>query len=250
MRSLHDRDELSALLSRDPALHAYELGDLDDFFWPFTTWYSSGQSVALIYHGGGFPVLLCLCASPSFVSDLAPLLPRRFEAHLTPGLSAALEPHYTVTDNGLHLKMKLGMLTGSGGEGDVLSEADLPEILQLYAEAYPGNWFDARMLQTGQYIGIRRDGVLAAIAGIHVYSPRYRVAALGNVTTHPRWRGQGLAGAAVTQLCRRLLSTVDTITLNVKASNTSAIGVYSRLGFTLAAEYHEYHVSVPPRRSG
>jgi hypothetical protein len=38
-RSVHDRTELAAELRKDPALHAYELGDLDDFFWPYTSWF-------------------------------------------------------------------------------------------------------------------------------------------------------------------------------------------------------------------
>jgi hypothetical protein len=34
-----DRARLEAWLRRDPAMHLYELGDLDDFFWPRTRWY-------------------------------------------------------------------------------------------------------------------------------------------------------------------------------------------------------------------
>ena len=60
------------------------------------------------------------------------------------------------------------------------------------------------MLETGKYFGIRREGILVSVAGIHVYSPEYDVAALGNITTHPDFRGQGL-GRKVTarRQCRR-----------------------------------------------
>jgi hypothetical protein len=58
LRSVHDRAELAALLRKDAAPHAYQLGDLDDFFWPFTTWYARGETVALIYHGQPTPTLL------------------------------------------------------------------------------------------------------------------------------------------------------------------------------------------------
>ena len=43
---LHDRATLEAFLRRDAALHLYSLGDLDDFFWPFTTWHGLEEEVA------------------------------------------------------------------------------------------------------------------------------------------------------------------------------------------------------------
>ena len=125
-----------------------------------------------------------------------------------------------------------GRLAAAEPAGEVLDADDLPDLLRLYAEAYPGNWFDRRMLETGHYVGVRRDGRVLAVAGVHVWSPVYRVAALGNVTTHPDVRGRGLATAAVAALCRRLLETVDVVTLNVKADNAPAVAVYERLGFT------------------
>ena len=124
--------------------------------------------------------------------------------------------------------------------GEVLGAADLPALRALYALAYPGNWFDPRMLATGQYLGIRQDGELLAVAGVHVWSPTYRVAALGNVTTHPRVRGQGLAAAVVAALCGRLRAHVDHVTLNVKADNVAAVRLYRRLGFSRVADYGEY----------
>jgi ribosomal protein S18 acetylase RimI-like enzyme len=76
---------------------------------------------------------------------------------------------------------------------------------------------------------------------VHVYSARYRVAALGNITTHPGLRGRGLATAASARLCRELVQAgVDCIGLNVKADNTAALSCYRKLGFERVAEYGEY----------
>ena len=36
---LHDKAVIEGFLRRNPLLHIYPLGDLDDFFWPHTTWY-------------------------------------------------------------------------------------------------------------------------------------------------------------------------------------------------------------------
>lgn len=246
---MHDRDELAELLRRDPALHAYELGDLDDFFWPYTTWYRRDDTVALLYHGGDPPTLLAFdrgqppTALIRLLEGMLPLLPRRCYAHLSPGAEHALVGHFRVEPGGTHRKMALTDMTRLDlvrPAGEVLGPADLGELTTLYQVAYPDNWFDPRMLATGQYIGVRQEGALVAVAGVHVWSPTYGVSALGNVATHPAVRGQGLATAAVAALCRRLLDTTDHITLNVKADNQAAVALYTRLGFTPVADYSEY----------
>jgi predicted GNAT family acetyltransferase len=86
-----------------------------------------------------------------------------------------------------------------------------------------------------------------SVAGVHVYSEPYRVAALGNVATHTAHRGQGLATTAVAALCRNLLGTVDHVGLNVAADNTAAIRCYQRLGFRIIATYEECYVESQAR---
>ncbi|MFC4149723.1 GNAT family N-acetyltransferase [Micromonospora mangrovi] len=248
VRAEHDRAVLAALLARDPVLHAYQLGDLDDFFWPYTSWFRRGDQVALLYHGVELPTLLAFAAPgdagelAALLVELAPVLPARLWAHLSPGLSAALTERFDVTAAAEHHRMALtdpARLTAVAPAGQVLDGADLPALLDLYAVAYPGNWFDPRMLDTGQYVGVRDGDELVAVAGVHVWSPTWRVAALGNVTTHPRMRGRGLAGAAVAALCVRLRDTVDHVTLNVRADNLAAVRLYERLGFTRVADFVE-----------
>ncbi|WBB68702.1 GNAT family N-acetyltransferase [Micromonospora sp. WMMD812] len=249
VRAEHDRDALARLLRRDPVLHAYQLGDLDDFFWPYTSWFRRGDQVALLYHGADPPTLLAFAAPPdvadlaALLVDLAPLLPARLYAHLSPGLDAALAPWFRLDGGHAHRKMALtdpARLAGVAPVGVPLGAADLPQLHTLYAEAYPGNWFDPRMLDTGQYVGVRAGDALVAVAGVHVWSPAYRVAALGNVTTHPAARGRGLAAGVVAALCGRLRDSVDHVTLNVRADNTAAVRLYERLGFTPVADYGEY----------
>ncbi|MEV0713704.1 GNAT family N-acetyltransferase [Asanoa sp. NPDC050611] len=241
LRSVHDRAELAALLRKDAALHAYELGDLDDFFWPYTTWYAAGDAVGLIYHGQPMPTLLAFGPHTGvLLTGLVPLLPRTFYAHLSPGAGAALAPAYTrAHDGGPHHKMSLAGDPLGPAEGEPLGPADLVELEALYAQAYPGNWFDRRMLETGQYVGIRRGGRLVAVAGVHVWSPTYRVSAIGNVTTHPAHRGRGLAQRVTAALCHRLRASTDVIALNVKADNAAAVAAYRRIGFTVVGDYEE-----------
>ena len=249
VRAEHDRAVLAALLGRDPVLHAYQLGDLDDFFWPYTSWFRRDEEVVLLYHGVDPPTLLAF-AAPSRVGRLAqllreltPVLPARLWAHLSPGLELAVAGAFRMDAAGPHHRMALtdpARLAAVVPAGVVLGAGDLPALRRLYEVAYPGNWFDPRMVDTGQYVGVRDGAELVAVAGVQVFSPTYGVAALGNVATHPRLRGQGLAGAVVAALCRRLREQVGHVALNVKADNAAALRLYGRLGFTRVADYGEY----------
>ncbi|WP_245730235.1 GNAT family N-acetyltransferase [Micromonospora pallida] len=244
-----DRAVLAKLLRRDPLRHVYQLGDLDDFFWPYTTWFRRGDQVVLLYGATSPPTLLAfgrperVAELGALLTELAPSLPERVYAHLSPGLVDALAGRYRVDGAVAHRRLALtdvGRLAGVRADGTVLTETDLPELVELYAAAYPDNWFDPRMLETGQYVGVRVAGQLAAVAGVHVWSPVYRVAALGNVATRPEFRGRGFGSAVVAALCTRLRDSVDHVALNVRADNVTALRLYERLGFTPVDEYGEF----------
>ena len=99
------------------------------------------------------------------------------------------------------------------------------------------------MLDSGQYVGIRSaDGELICVAGVHVFSSEYRVAALGNITTHPQYRGQGLATTATAALCTRVLDHAELIGLNVRTDNKAAVRIYRKIGFKIVASYHEWNI--------
>ncbi len=251
---LHSKQEIAEFLQRNVYLHLYALGDLDDFFWPYTTWYALKdqqllKQVALLYIGTAAPTLLGISEEPldemrELLQAIVHLLPQRFYAHLSGDLATVLSDAYHCTSLGLHYKMALldkTRLETVNTSGVVqLTAANLHELEAFYADSYPGNWFDPRMLEIGCYYGLRRDKKLASVAGIHVYSPRYKVAVLGNVTTHPHYRGQGLATAVCAKLCQALLETVEHIGLNVKTDNVSAVRCYERLGFAPIATYGEF----------
>ena len=261
---LRDRDVLAAFLRRRAGVHAYELGDLDDFFWPRTRWLGwqpNGrvEQVALLYDEPEPPVLLAMAEEPAAGMDdllraVAAQLPERLYAHLSPGLVEALAPRLVPSYEPVpHRKLELvdpGALTGHETADAVrLTPGDLEEIEGFYERAYPGTWFQPRMLETGRYVGIRRGRSLVCVAGVHVWSPTWRVACLGNVATLPSRRGEGLATAAGAALCRVLLDDgIDVISLNVRADNGAAIRAYEKLGFAHAADYVEVALSAPDAR--
>ena len=256
---LHSRQAIEAFLRRDTFLHLYSIGDLDNFFWQYTTWYAlpdlqqAISEIALLYSGGTLPVLLAISEEPSddmseLLQSISPLLPRQFYAHLSGDRASIFADDYYIQPHGLHYKMALiykdRVNTIDTSTVVPITKSDLSELNALYRVSYPGNSFDPRMLETGYYYGIQQGGDIISVAGIHVYSQHYKVAALGNVTTHPDFRGQGLGTAVCAKLCQELLRTVNHIGLNVKADNTSAIASYKKLGFEIIAEYSEYAFEV------
>jgi RimJ/RimL family protein N-acetyltransferase len=256
---LHAKQEVEEFSRRNPFLHLYAIGDLDDFFWPRTTWFAlrdrgEVRQLALLYSDltMRMPTILAYAEQPeSLMRDLLrallPVLPRRFHAHLTQNLADVFTDDYHIQPHGAYHKMGLTARSRLAGfdasEAVDLSAADTKDLLALYAASYPGNWFTPRMLETGFYFGIRRGPALVSVAGVHVYSRQYKVAALGNITTRPDARGQGLATTATARVCQELLRAgIECVGLNVKADNRSAITCYERLGFERVADYGEYTV--------
>jgi ribosomal protein S18 acetylase RimI-like enzyme len=250
---LQDKEEIRSFFSHNVPLHLYEIGDLDEFFWPYTAWHALKdadglKAVVLLYNETSLPVLLALAEEPAFTRELLqsliPTLPGCFYAHLSPSLEDVFQGSRKLVSHGRHNKMALtraALLDAVDVSGVVpLSLTDLEDLARLYAQSYPGNWFVPRMLETNQYFGIHGPLGLVSAAGIHVYSPAYKVAALGNITTHPDFRGRGLGKAVTARLCLSLLETVEHIGLNVQADNEEAIRCYRRLGFEVVGSYGEW----------
>lgn len=256
---LHDKSQIEAFLRRNIPLNIYALGDLDDLFWEKTIWPAlkkgTGiQYTALLYNGASCPTLLALCDTRTrrWASDLLKsiigLLPPVFYAHLSPGLAEILGKTYKLKSHGLHYKMTLTdkrrILSEDSSKVKVLSKRDLPALVRFYQRAYPGNWFDPHTLETWMYFGLMERDAIAAAAGVHVYSKKYKVAAIGNIATAPDMRGRGFASKVTAKLCRALLKHTEHIGLNVYSKNKAAIACYRRLGFELTAPYEEYSASM------
>lgn len=253
MELIHDREELQHFFEHHIQLHLYSLGDLDDPFWKNTIWFGlrkAGQlkEVALLYTGLSTPTLLALTHDKTAMSTLLKLclhlLPQNVYCHLSAGLETAFSQSYAIQSYGEHLKM--GLLTPEKlSQFDTsntvrLTRDDLTAVTDFYAASYPDNWFEPHMLDIGYTFGIRKNGVLVSVAGLHLFSKKYGVAALGGITTHPRCRGRGLATAVTVRLCQQLRDEVAHIGLNVLANNLAAVSLYRKLGFQEMATYGEF----------
>ncbi|MFB6893064.1 GNAT family N-acetyltransferase [Kitasatospora sp. NPDC056327] len=120
--------------------------------------------------------------------------------------------------------------TGPDAEAVRLGPADVPEMLALVERARPGP-FLPRTVELGRYLGIRRDGVLVAMAGERLRPPGWTE--LSAVCTAESHRGQGLATRLVRAVAAGVRERGDTPFLHTSAANTTAIRLYEELGFRL-----------------
>jgi ribosomal protein S18 acetylase RimI-like enzyme len=123
-----------------------------------------------------------------------------------------------------------------------------PRTAHRRRASYPTGYFEPVNLERGPYVAIRDDRGIAAVAGVHVYSPDKRVASLGNIATRPDARGRGLARRVTAALCRLLQGEIDVIGLNVRADNAAAIACYRGVGFEIRHAYDEWRVTRRPDR--
>jgi len=251
-----DFERLETYLRKHINLHFYTIGDLDDFFRPNTRWFvleeANHITAAIMIYSGLSPATVIAISEnidglSSLFKEILPYLPENLYAHLSPGTEQVMDG-YQLDSHGFHLKMML-LQTQAINEintriTEPLTQDNMGELIEFYKVSYPGNWFDPRMLQTGQYFGIRINRQLVSVAGIHVFSPAYRVAALGNIVTHPDFRKQGFGFLTSARVCQSLLASTDHIGLHVKADNLPAILCYKKLGFEIVGEYGEFMVTL------
>jgi ribosomal protein S18 acetylase RimI-like enzyme len=127
-------------------------------------------------------------------------------------------------------------------EAVLLGAADVPEMLDLVARAQPGP-FAPRTHEMGRYVGIRRDGRLAAMAGERLRPAGWTE--ISAVATDERYRGQGLASRLVLDVAHHIHRRGARAMLHAAASNTNAIRLYESLGFTLRRRMYFSSVRTP-----
>jgi ribosomal protein S18 acetylase RimI-like enzyme len=109
-----------------------------------------------------------------------------------------------------------------------LGPTDVPEMLGLVADTEPGPFLE-RTVELGDYRGIRRDGMLVAMAGERLRFDGWTE--ISSVCTMETYRRQGLASRLVGSLIAGMMCRGDRPFLHVLRTNVSAIRLYQQLGF-------------------
>lgn len=251
VEELRDDAAILATLEEDRRWAAYAICDLEPEYRPWARYVGhmragTADAVVLAYAPPGFTALIA-CGSAGGVRRIlaaAPDLPAEAFFMVRRDDLAALETRYRVEDLMAMLRMvadadTLRPAPATGAEVRPLDGADLPALVALYADR-PEAVFTRPMFASGVYVGAFIDGALVAAAGTHAVSPRHGMAAIGNVFTHPEYRGRGLGTATTGALARALAARgIRDLALNVREDNHAAISVYRRLGFAAYLPFWE-----------
>ena len=111
-----------------------------------------------------------------------------------------------------------------------LDEGDAPAMYDLAMLTQPGP-YAAHTNRLGDFIGVKQDGALIAMAGERMKMPG--LSEVSGVCTHPDHRGKGYAGALMRIVAERMIARGETPWLHAYASNVGAIALYESLGFRL-----------------
>jgi len=135
------------------------------------------------------------------------------------------------------------ILMSAGGKFRPMSEADLPEIMEIERRAYPYPWTIGILrdcLRVGYSCWLyEHNGVIQAYGVMSVAAGEAHVL---NLCVRPEAQGNGLGRRMLTQmiaLARR--HGADTLLLEVRPSNLAALHLYQKMGFNEVGSRKNYY---------
>jgi RimJ/RimL family protein N-acetyltransferase len=248
VRRLTERAAVRELLQPMRALAAYPLAYLDPFRFDHCQFYqahSEGKQ-ALLFHGwGGLGPSTQMIGDARLLAGLLRLHPGPRNTLITFEAEhqdvALLTHHLWRPQSMLRMRLDRAAFAPPPPAARVrrLVAGDAAELNRLYAMEGEGIWYSGRQIEEGLYYGaLQRDRLIAA-AGTHIHSVSQRVGVVGNVFTHPDFRGHGLGTAVTAAVSARLLEQADLVVLSVDPANRTARRVYERLGYVDAGRVIE-----------
>jgi ribosomal protein S18 acetylase RimI-like enzyme len=212
--------------------------DLDNPAWTALTTFQAhlavGGTLARRYAEDLTPIAAVGCCDEAALDELATLvadgggtsLPATLEG-IPPLVRAPLVVKFTRR----LVQMVCGRrLEAEPGDAEicVLAEPDIPDMVALAALTHPGP-FRSHTYTLGTYLGIRVNGVLAAMGGQRMHLPGYRE--VSAICTHPDFRGRGYARIIVARLIAAIFDEGLTPFLHVEEENRGALALYRTLNF-------------------
>ena len=127
-------------------------------------------------------------------------------------------------------------------DAEPLTTANVDEMIELTTLMKPGP-FASRTIEMGSYIGVFEKDRLVAMAGERMKPADFTE--ISAICVHPDFQGRRHARRLTSILAKRILADSRVPFLNVLPENTTAIGLYESLGFTLRRRLHVHLLRKP-----
>lgn len=237
VKPLSDRDQIRSILRPNVDYTAYALGQLEPGLFERTRWYQARGSTGtgLVLHSrGGLGDATFTMGDPGAVAAVLQIQPGHANTYVTcqPHHLDAIKSVFRISNQQPMIRMAVRNFDPGDRVGTIpLHGIDIRRVNALYSSEGNPSYYIPEHIDQGVYRGVVVDGRLVAIAGTHVVSRTERVAVVGNVFTHPAYRGRGYATAATSAVTQALLDFCDTVVLTVDPMNKPAVSAYLRLGY-------------------
>lgn len=247
VKRLTDKDVIYDILKADRLYAAYAIGDLEPGLFEKCQWaaaYDGAEPVALaLLFKGLIPnAVFCMGRSDGLAAILSgPLKPGRVFFAAKQELTPTIRTFYDLDPAETLIRMHVtgDRFQPAPGEAVRLTIKDVGDLNALYRLG-GGTGFAPFQVSMGRFFGVRVGGRLVSTAGTHVVAPHYAIACVGNVFTHPDFRGRGYAAACTSAVVRDVLDEgCRDVVLNVRHDNAKALSIYRRLGFLEHSRYAE-----------
>lgn len=176
------------------------------------------------------PFIACSGAKNGELSDLATLLAKR----KTPALIMArdLPKGLSLPPSAFGVQMVARSRIGRHKDHRIeqLSGKDAEAIYALARRTQPGP-FEHRTRELGDFIGIKKDGALIAMAGQRARLQGYTE--ISAVCVDRAHRGKGYGTAVVQHMAAQIFESGNRPFLHTYADNKAAIALYEKIGFRI-----------------
>lgn len=237
-------EAIRALLEPRRLYAAYALGQLDpEYFHLVNCWRAIavdgvGEAVAVFSRGGLGDALFTMGESGALEALLA-LHPGPRQNYVTcePHHVEAMNKRFFISSERPMMRMTVNRdnfvlpEVPPGVEVRRMGASDARFLNRLYSSEGSPTYYSGAQVAQGCYYGVLVERRLVAVAGTHVVSAAESIAVVGNVFTHPRWRGLGYAKLATGCTTAALLEECRDVVLTVDPLNTPAVRAYDRLGY-------------------
>jgi GNAT superfamily N-acetyltransferase len=252
-KTLSDKGRILTFLDTDRLYAAYAIGDLEPDLFAQCTWAVAERggeirSLGLHFRGLTVPAFFLMGETDGIRSIL--------QNHLPPGRVyitcrdehlPVIREYYRWEEEPVKMwRMALGgdRRPRAAGNGIRLTAGHAGQIRDLVALGAVSG-FDPAQIEHGVFFGIPEKDRLASMAGTHLVSPAYGVAAVGNVVTRPDRRGRGMGNAVVSAVLAELVRIgIRDIVLNARQENAPALHLYKKLGFRRHCAFWEVPASI------